>query len=129
MTSPPGAGHRPRTLTLAAVLVGLQAVLLLGWAIAEAVSFDSSRATMGVTTTVFFLLYAAALALCGLGLLRRSSWARSPVVLTQLIQLGLAWSFRDLPLVAVPLAAFAVVTLGCLFAPASLAALEPDPED
>jgi hypothetical protein len=85
---------------------------------------------MGVTTAVFFLGYAAALLLCGYGLLRLSSWARSPIVLAQLIQLGLAWSWRGNPAVAVPLALAAIAILVAIFAPASLAALEPrDGED
>lgn len=120
------AARRPLTLTLAALLAGLQATVLLGWAIGEAVSLDSSRATMGVTTAVFFLAYAGALALCGWGLWRRASWARSPVVLTQLIELGVAWNARHTPLAAVPLAVVAVATLAFVFAPASMAALEPE---
>jgi hypothetical protein len=80
---------------------------------------------MGVTTAAFFLGYAAALLLCGYGLLRLVSWARSPVVLTQLIQLGVAWSWRGTLAVSVPLALVSVAVLVAVFAPASLAALEP----
>ena len=105
--------------------MGLQALVLAVLAVLELAHLSTGRITMGVTTAVFFLGYAAALALCGYGLLRLNSWARSPVVLAQLIQLGLAWSWRDTPAVALPLAAVALATLGCLFAPASLEALEP----
>ena len=58
---------------------------------------------MGVTTAVFFAVYGAALLLCAWSVHRGQSWARSPIVLAQLIQLGLAWSFRggDTTLVAV----------------------------
>jgi len=82
-----------------------------------------------VTTAVFFLVYAAALLLCAYGLLRLASWARSPIVLAQLIQLGLAWSWRDTPAVAVPLAVASLVILGAIFAPPSIAALEPGDEE
>jgi hypothetical protein len=118
----------PATLLLAVGLVALQAVTLIGLAVLELAHLTVGRLTMGVTTALFFLLYGAALLLCGYGLLRLASWARSPVVLAQLIQLGLAWSWRGTPAVAVTLAVLAVATLGGLLAPASLAALEP-PED
>ena len=120
---------RPATLTVAVALVGLEALVLLVLAVLELFSLSVGRVTMGVTTAVFFVIYAAALLLCCVGLLRLSSWARSPIVLAQLIQLGLAWSWRDTPAVAIPLALVSVAVLGAIFAPASLAALEPREED
>ena len=53
------------------------------------------------------------------------SWARGPAVLAQLIQLGLAWSFRGDPttLVAIALAVVALVALAGIFHPASTHAL------
>ncbi len=116
----------PLTLTLAIVLVGLEAVALLGCAVGTILSFDTTRATMGITTAAFFLAYAAGLALCCRGLWGRVSWARSPVVLTQLIALGVAWGVRGSVWAAVPLALYAVVVLACLFSPASISVLEPD---
>jgi hypothetical protein len=61
-------------------------------------------------------------------LLRLRSWARAPVVLAQLIQLGVAWSFRggDSVAVAVALAVVAAVVLVGIFHPASLDALADD---
>jgi hypothetical protein len=114
---------------VAVVLVGLEALVLLVLAVLEAAHLSSGRLTMGLTTTLFFLGCAAALLLCCYGLLRLVSWARSPVVLAQLIQLGLAWNWRDTVAVAVPLAVVALAVLGTIFAPASLAALEPRDED
>ncbi|HEY0888346.1 MAG TPA: hypothetical protein VGE38_01895 [Nocardioides sp.] len=120
---------RPTPLTVAAALVGLQALALAVYGVLEIAHLTSGRATVAVTTSIFFLGYAAALTGCAYGLLRLVSWTRSPVVLTQLIELGLAWSFRDMPQVAVPLALVAFAVLVCIFAPASVAALEPDSED
>jgi hypothetical protein len=116
------------TLTAAVALVALEALALLVLAVLELFSLSTGRLTMGVTTAVFFLVYAAALLLCCWGLLRLVSWARSPVVLAQLIQLGLAWSWRDTLAVAIPLALVSVAVLVAVFAPASLAALEPHDE-
>jgi hypothetical protein len=120
---------RPATLTAAVALVAAEALVLVVLAVLELFSLSTGRLTMGVTTAVFFLVYAAALLLCCWGLLRLSSWARSPVVLAQLIQLGLAWSWRDTPAVAIPLALVSVVVVVAIFAPASLAALEPREDD
>jgi len=124
-------GHtsRPASLTIAVALVGLEALVLTVVAVLDLADLSGDQVTMGTTAAVFLLLYAAALALCGYGLLRLVSWARSPVVLTQLIQLGLAWDSRHNPAVAVPLALVALAVLAAILAPASLAALEPQDED
>lgn len=94
-------------------------------AVAELASLSAGRLTMGITTAVFFLGYGLTLVLCGALLSRRVTWARSPAVLAQLIQLGLAWSFRGDPttLVAFGLAVVALVVLAGIFHPTSLEAL------
>ena len=93
--------------------------------VVERASLSSDRLTMGVTTTAFFVAYGIGLVGCGLLLARQVSWARGPAVLAQLIQLGLAWSFRAAPttLVAVALAVVALVALAGIFHPASTHAL------
>jgi len=128
-SSPAAHTSRPATLTVAVVLVGIEALTLVVLAVLELFSLRVERLTMGVTTAVFFLGYAVALLLCAYGLLRLASWARSPIVLAQLIQLGLAWSWRDTPAVAVPLGVAALAILGTIFAPSSIAALEPGDEE
>ena len=116
---------RPTPLTVAASLVALEGVVVVLLAVVELVSLSSTRLTMGLTTTGFFIAYGAALVGCGVLLARRASWARGPAVLAQLIQLGLAWSFRGSPttLVAVALAIVAAVVLAGIFHPASIDAL------
>lgn len=119
----------PRPLLVAALLAALEALALLVSAVLELVHISGLRVTMGVTTTVFFLGYGAALGLCAWGLTRLAGWARAPVVLAQLIQLGVAWSFRggETTPVAVVLALVAVGVLVGIFHPASTAALVDDP--
>ena len=126
MTGPRSDQSAP--LTVAASLVAVEGVVLIMLAVVELVSLSSVRLTMGLTTAVFFVVYGAGLLLCGLLLHRRVSFARSPAVLAQLIQLGLAWSFRGEPttLVAVGLAVVAVVVLAGIFHPASLEALSEE---
>ena len=84
----------PRLLRLAALVCLLEAFALVAMGVVEIVSLDSDRLVVGVTTTVFFLVYALGLAVAAVALSRSRSWARAPLLLAQLIQLGLAWSFH-----------------------------------
>ena len=94
--------------------------------ITEAASLDSDRLAMGLTTSLFFLAYGAVLILCAWGMNTLRPWSRGPVLLAQLIWLGLAWSFRssDLLPLAIGFAVVAVVVLAGLLHPRSIDALE-----
>ena len=120
--------NRPAPLVVAASLVTVEGLLLIVFAVLELASLDSDRVAMGATTSIFFLGYAALLLLCAWSLVNGHSWARSPVVLTQLIGLGVAWSFRggETTGVAVAIAVVAVVVLVGVFHPASLEALSDE---
>jgi len=115
---------------VAASLVAVEAVLLVGYGVVLVTAVRSERLAMGVTTPLFFLLYGAGLAYCAWAVTRLHSWARAPLVLAQLIQLGVAWSFRGgtSTLVTVTLALVALVVLAGVFHPASLEALHHDDE-
>ena len=121
--------EHPAPLVVAASLVAVEGVVLLLLAALELADLSTQRLTMGVTTAGFFAGYGAALVLCAWAVHRGNSWARGPIVLAQLIQLGLAWSFRggDTTLVAVALAVVALVVVLGLFHPASVDALADDP--
>ncbi len=120
----------PPALLVAASLVAVEGLLLLGYAVLELASVSSDRVAVAVTTSVFFAGYGALLVGAAWAITHGHSWARSPMVLAQLIQLGVAWSFRggDTTWVAVALAAVALVVLVGLLNPASIDALT-DPED
>jgi hypothetical protein len=120
----------PPPLTVAVSLAGVQGLLLVLYGVLEIANLSLNRITMGVTTAVFFLAAGAGLCACALFLQRRSTWARSPIVLAQLIQLGLAWNFRAAPTtwLAVVLAVAALIVLVGIFHPASIRALEGSPE-
>lgn len=116
----------PRSLLLAAALVSAQGLVSAGFGVLEAFHTTSARATMGVTTSLFFVVFGAALVLCAWGLSRSSTWARGPVLIAQLISLGLAWNFRDgdtLP-ASIGLAVPAVAVLVAMLRPESIAALD-----
>ncbi|GAB3020989.1 hypothetical protein GCM10011376_22480 [Nocardioides flavus (ex Wang et al. 2016)] len=118
----------PPPLVVAASLVAVEAFVLVTLGVLELANLRAIRLTMGLTTSAFFLAAAAGLAWCAWSLWKVHRWARGPVVMAQLIQLGLAWNFRDAPttLIAVGLAAVALVVLAGLLHPATTAALEAD---
>jgi hypothetical protein len=115
----------PAALVAAASLAGLEALLLVLFGLAELRSLTASKATMGITTSLFFAAYGVGLGWCAWRLRRLESWPRAPIVLAQLIQLGVAWSFRggDTTAVAAALAVLAVLVLVGVFHPASLRAV------
>jgi len=119
----------PAPLSVAASLAAVEGLILMLFGVLEVAAFTGTRAAMGATTAAFFLAYGAVLIGCGWAMVRGRSWARSPVVLGQLIQMGIAWSFRggETTLVAVGLAIVAVVVLVGIFHPASIAHLSDEP--
>ena len=113
---------------VAASLVAVEALVLLTLGILELANLRVIRLTMGLTTTAFFLLAAAGLAWCAWSLWKVRRWARGPVVMAQLIQLGLAWNFRDVGGLVLPLslALVALVVIVGLLHPATTEVLEED---
>jgi hypothetical protein len=110
---------------VATSLAAVEGVLLVLYGVVELTAVEGDKAVMGVSTAVFFLVYGAGLAFCAWKTYRRESWARSPVVMAQLIQLGVAWSFwgGSSTVASVALGLVALVVLVGIFHPASLAAL------
>jgi hypothetical protein len=115
-------------LLVAAGLALVEALLIAAQGVLELFVVDADRLTMGLTTTVFFLAYGAGLAVCAWALTRCRSWARAPVVVAQLIQAAVAWSFWGgaTTLVAIGLAVLAVLVLVGIFHPASIRALSQE---
>ena len=126
----PGPEHArvPPPLLVAAGLVGVEALLLVGYGVVLLPAISSSRVAMGVTTPLFFLVYGAGLGAAAWLLVRLRSWVRAPVVLAQLIQLGVAWSFHGggATGVGVGLGVLALLVLAGIFHPASIRALGED---
>jgi hypothetical protein len=124
--SPYSRHGAPAPLLTAAGLTFVEGLLTVMYGVGEAVHITSARLVMGVTTSLFFVAYGAAMVLCAWGLTRLHTWARGPVLLAQLIWLGLAWNFRDgdtLP-VAIALAVPAALVLVGMLVPSSVDALE-----
>jgi hypothetical protein len=126
----PGPGRAPAALVVAAALVVVEAVLLVVYGVVLLTDIHAARLVMGATTSVFFVVYGVGLAGCAWALRGLRSWARAPIVLAQLIQLGVGWSLRggSTTVAAVALIVLAVLVLAGLFAPASLRALGDERE-
>jgi hypothetical protein len=105
-------------LVVGAVLAGIEGLVLVLFAVVEI--FNLSM------TAVFFLVYGAGLMWCAWTITRGSSWARSPIVLAQFIQLGLAFSRWGNTAISVGLGVSAVAVLAGLLHPASIDALAED---
>ena len=128
----PDRAAAPAPLVVAASVVAVEAAMLVIFGVVELRSIETSKLTMGLTTSLFFGVYGVGLGLCAWQLYRLRSWTRAPVVLAQLIQLGVAWSFREgaTTFVSVLLTVTALVVLGGVFHPASMRALaRADEED
>lgn len=124
--SPYSRHGTPAPLASAAGLTFVQGVLTLGYGIGQTMNIDGDRLVMGVTTGIFFLAYGGVLMVCAWGLNAVRPWSRGPVLLAQLIWLGLAWNFRDgdTRVVAVVLVVAAAIVLAGLLHPRSIDALE-----
>lgn len=121
----PDAPDVPVPLKVAAVVVVVQGLFAVVFGAAEAFNFTSARAVMGATTALFFIAFGAGMLLCAWGLVRLHSWARGPVLLAQLMSLGLAWNFRgeETEWISVVLAVPAVIGLVGMLHPKTVAAL------
>ena len=79
---------------------------------------------MGLTTAVFFAAFGVLLMACGWLITRGHTWARGPILLAQLIGLGLAWNLRggETTLVSVAIAVVALIVIAGMLHPASIEA-------
>lgn len=119
--STPSKSSVPASLMVAVSLTALEALGLLVYGVLELFHLSGGRLMMGLSTALFFTAYGVFLAWAARSLHARDSWARSPIVFTQLMQLGLAWNFRggETTAVAIGLAVVAVLVLVGILLPAS----------
>ena len=120
-------------LRAAAALVAAQAVglgALVVFYVVELLVATTTNAAAAVTTIVLVALAAAGVALCARGLQQRRRWARSPVLVLQLVALPVAIGLVQggIWYVGIPLALWAVAVVVLLYSPGSNAALAgPEP--
>ncbi|WP_049571045.1 hypothetical protein [Streptomyces sp. SBT349] len=128
------AAARPRAVTVAAVLCGIQGAVAAGLGavmLLLAVVGDPDDRTQAVTGAVTLLALAVLPLAAGHGLWRLRRWSRAPGVVVQLFALPIAYTLLGSggpwPVAAVALAGTAVAVLGCLVNPASAQALGTGP--
>ena len=130
MTPPaPNYAEAPPPLTVAASTVGLEALIYGVFAVTEFAVTNPDNPAVGVTTGIFFVVFALFLSVCALALWRLRSWARAPIVMTQIIQIPVAISFWGngwTTTVAIVALVLSGVVLAGVFHPDSLQALEED---
>lgn len=88
------AAGPPRQVRLAGVLVGLQGLLAVGFAVALAVRSSAPGVAVGsmVGEAGYFVVIGAALLAVGVGLFTGRRWARTPAIVTQLLLLPVVYS-------------------------------------
>jgi hypothetical protein len=116
----------PAPLVTAASLAAVEGVVVIALAVLEIASLTGGRVTMGVTTTLFFALYGGLLIVCAWAITHGGAWARGPILLAQLIQLGLAWNLRggETTLLSLGIGVVALVAIAGLIHPRSVEAIE-----
>lgn len=113
---------------MAVVVAGLEAVAYGAWGVVALAAFDPDQAAFTVSVGLFFLALAGFIGFCALRLRAMHVWARSPLVMLQLIQIPVAislWGDGVWARVAnVLMLSLSAVALFGIFHPRSLAALE-----
>jgi predicted Kef-type K+ transport protein len=121
---PNDSAPRPATVTGAAVVTALPGVFLTGYGLFQLVAgFAGSPLdrAMAETLGVIYLVFGLGVCWVARGLLRCQAWARTPALMTFLLNFGVAyWMIQgDYYLYAALSIAYGVAGIVLLFAPAS----------
>jgi hypothetical protein len=122
----------PRPLVVAAAIVGLEGLALVGLALfllVDTATGGAAHVPRGLLSAAFALLGAAALGFGARGLLRMSTSARTPVVVLELLALPVAYSLvfdSDRAPIGWPIFVAALAVLYLLFTPPVRAVMDRD---
>ncbi|QNP70297.1 hypothetical protein IAG44_13130 [Streptomyces roseirectus] len=100
-----GQGVRPRRVTYAAVLAGVEgAALVVGgvWMLVAGIGGDAGDRQGAVTGGITLVVLALLPLLAAKGLLGQRSWSRGPAIVTQVMALPVAYSLVQADSVAIP---------------------------
>jgi hypothetical protein len=124
----PRVQDNPPPLVVAASLTAVEGMFVVLFGLAELRSLPSERLSSGLAVSAFFVGFGAGLIFCAWQLNRARPWSRGPVLLAQLIQLGVAWSFwgGSTTWVAISLGVVALIVLAGVLHPQSIDALNDE---
>ncbi|MEV7288824.1 hypothetical protein AB0O01_30495 [Streptomyces sp. NPDC093252] len=103
--TPEATGPRPRRLTYAAALTGLEGLALLiggAWILVLGLTGHPDDRQQAVTGGVTLIALALLPLLAARGLLARRSWSRGPAVITHIIALPVAYNLLQTDSAAIP---------------------------
>jgi hypothetical protein len=112
-------GVARRLLLTAAAVVWAESIVFGVLVVLDVADLSGDRLGFGIGSGVLLTIYGAGQAWAVWRVTLGDAWARSPVVVTQLIQLLLAWNLRnsDSKWVGALMGVAAVIALVCLLAP------------
>ena len=115
----------PPPLVTAASVTAVEGLVLLALALLEIAALTGGRLTMGLTTALFFAAFGVLLMACAWLITKGRTWARGPILLAQLMALGLAWNLRggETTIGAVVIAVVALIVIAGMLHPASIDAI------
>lgn len=112
------AGPRPRRVTYAAVLAGIEGIALLAgglWVLVRGIAGGADDRQQAVTLGITLVVLALLPLLAARGLLLCRRWSRGPAMITQLMALPVAYSLLQADSMAIPAGiALAVVAVAAL---------------
>jgi len=113
----PSGAARNLLLVAAAIILG-EALTCLVLAVLGVTDLGDAGVSSGIGVSVILAVYGGFQAWAAWRVTEGDLWARSPLVVTQIIQLIIAFNLADIPAwIPVLVGASAVVTLACLLAP------------
>lgn len=123
-----GRRQARKLLLIGLTLVAIEALAYVVVGVIAITSVSAGKAADSAGIGLFLVVYGVAQLFAAHKLLQWHTWARGPLVFTQLIQLGLAWGLRhsDQQWLSAVMAVAAALTLGCLLAPSVTRALIDD---
>lgn len=98
-------GGRPRRLTYAALLAGVEGIaLVVGgvWMLVTGIGGDASDRQGAVTGGITLIVLALLPLIAAKGLLGRRSWSRGPAIVTQIMALPVAYNLLQADSIAIP---------------------------
>lgn len=115
MTPPSAFPAARRRVRIAALIIALEGLGYLAFVALELGDVTGARLAIGLGSVVLLIGYAAFHGWAAWRLLSLAEHSRGAAVVIQLLQIGLAWSLRDLEPVVIPAAlvgaAFAVLVI------------------